>query len=162
MAKIHLRFGQPLLDDGIDAIERWAYNQEISIETANVRSFHAAMKVLVDVNEDGDTYFGLCLYPLFDEKLVHPRITYGHYVYKRTKYPMLIIHGDHICGLETKKQYFITPELVDHIGKTIEGDFDFEYVEHKRVGKTVIQEDEVIYLLGNRPHVYRNEDFIEV
>lgn len=162
MAKIHLCFGQPLLEDGLDAIERLAFNQETSIETANIKSFHAVMKVLVRANEDDDTYFSLCLYPLFDEKLVHPSITFGHYVYKRTRYPKLIVHGDHIGGLETKKRYFITPELVDHIGKKIEGDFDFEYIEHKRVGKTLIQEDEVIYLLGNRSHVYRNEEFVKI
>lgn len=161
MANIHLHFGQPLLDRGLDDLEQWAYNQEVSIETANVKSFHTVMKVLIGGNEDGDTYFGLCLYPLFYEKINHPRISYGQYVHKRTRYPKLIIHGDHIGGLETKKRYFITPELVDHIGKTIESDFDIEYVEHKRVGKIVIQ-DEVIYLLGNRPHVYRNDDFIEI
>jgi hypothetical protein len=162
MAKIHLHFGQPLLDDGIDDLERWAYNQEVSIESANVNSFQTIMKVLIRGDEDGDTYFSLCFYPLFEEKLMHPRITFGYYVYKRTRYPKLIIHGDHIGGIETKKRYFITPELVDHLGKTIESDFDFEYVEHKRVGKTILKDDEVIYLLGGRPHAYRNEDFIEI
>jgi hypothetical protein len=162
MAKIHLYFGQPLLDKGLDDLERWAYNQEVSLETANISSFQTIMRVLIDGNTDGDTYFSLCLYPLFDEKLIHPRITFGRYVYKQTRYPKLTIHGDHIRGTETKKRYFITPELVDHLGKTIESDFDFEYVEHKRVGKTVLKDDEVIYLLGGRPHVYRNENFIEV
>ena len=162
MAKIHLHFGQPLLDKGLDDLERWAYNQEVSIETANIRSFQTVMRVLIGGNEDGDTYFALSLYPLLEEKLIHPRITFGHYVYKKTRYPKLIIHGDHIGGLETKQQYFITPELVDHIGRTIESDFDFEYIDHKREGKTVIHEDEVIYLLGNRLHVYRNENFIEI
>ena len=162
MAKIHLHFGQPLLDDGKEDLERWAYNQEVSIETANVSSFQAIMNVLIKENEDYDTYFALCFYPLFDEKLMHPRITFGHYVYKRTRYPKLTIHGDHIGGLETKKRYFITPELVDHLVKTIESDFDFEYVEHKRVGKTVPKDNEVIYLLGGRPHIYRSENFIEI
>ena len=162
MAKIHLHFGQPLLDDGIDSLERWAYNHEASIETANISSFSTVMSVLIKGNSDDDTYFDLCLYPLFDEKLTLPRITCETYVYKRTRYPKLIIHGDHISGIETKKRYFITPELVDHIGKTIESDFDFEYVENKRVGKTVLQDDEVIYLLGGRPHIYRSENFIEI
>lgn len=162
MAKIHLHFGQPLLDDGIDDLERWAYNQEVSIETANISSFQTVMRALIDGNEGGDTYFALCLYPLFDEKLIYPRITLEHYIYKQTRYPKLTIHGDHLGGLETKSRYFITPELVDHLGKIIESDFDFEYVEHNRVGKTVLKDDEVIYLLGGRPHVYRNENFIEI
>jgi hypothetical protein len=161
MAKIHLHFGQPLLEDGIDALERWAYNQEVSIETANISSFKTVMNVLIGGNEDGDTYFDLCLYPLFAEKLVLPRITAGHYEYKRVRYPKITIHGDHIKGSETKKNYFITDELVNQLGKDIEDDFDFEFVELKRVGKTVPKNNEVIYLLGGVPHIYHDDNFIE-
>jgi len=162
MAKIHLYFGQPLLEDGIDALERWAYNQEVSIETANISSFQTVMNVLIGGNADGDTYFDLCLYPLFHEKLALPRITVGCYVYKRARYPKITIHGDHITGLETKKDYFFTDELVNQLGKHIEDDFDFEFVELKRVGKTVPKNNEVIYLLGGIPHIYHSEKFIEV
>jgi hypothetical protein len=162
MAKIHLHFGQPLLDDGIDALERWAYNHEVSIEKANVSSFHTVMKVLIVGNADGDNYFGLCLYPLFNEALVLPSITVGHYEYKRARYPKITIHGDHIKGSDTKNDYFITDELVNQLGKSIEDDFDYEFVESKRVGKTVPKNNEVIYHLGNKSHIYHNEKFIEV
>ena len=162
MAQIDILFGQPLLDYGIDAIERWAYNQEVSIETANISSFKTVMNVLIGENADGDTYFDLCLYPLFYEKLALPRITIGHYLYKRVRYPKLTMHGDHIKGLETKKDYFFTDELVNQLGKHIEDDFDFEFIELKRVGKTVPKNNEVIYLLGGRPHIYHSEQFIEV
>jgi hypothetical protein len=162
MAKIHLHFGQPLLDDGIESLERWAYNHEISIETANISSFKTVMSILIKENEDGDTYFDLCLYSMFDEKLVLPRIISGYYEYKRTRYPKITIQGDHIRGLETKKDYFITDEIVNKLGKHIEDDFDFEFVESKRVGKTIPKNNEVIYLLGGIPHIHHNNDFIEV
>jgi len=162
MAKIHLHFGQPLLDHGIESLERWAYNHEISIETANINSFKTVMSILIKENADGDTYFDLCLYPLFDEKLALPRITAGHYEYKRARYPKITIHGDHFKGLETKKDYFITDEIIKQLGKHIEDDFDFDFVESKRVGKTVPKNNEVIYLLGGVPHIHHNNDFIEV
>ena len=162
MAKIHLHFGQPLLDDGIDSLERWAYNHEVSIETANIRSFHTVMSVLIKGNSDGDTYFDLCLYSLFDEKLALPRISFGLYEYKRVRYPKITIHGDHIKGLETMKDYFITDEIANQLGKNIEDDFDFEFVESKRVGKTTPKNNELIYLLGGVPHIHHNGNFIEV
>jgi len=162
MAKIHLHFGQPLLDDGIDNLELWALNQEISIETANIRSFKTVVNVLMKENSDGDTYFDLCLYSMFDEQIALPSISLGHYEYKRARYPKITIHGDHIRGLETKKDYFFTDELVNQLGKHIENDFDFEFVESKRVGKTVPKNNEVIYLLGDVPHIHHNDNFIEV
>jgi hypothetical protein len=162
MAKIHLHFGQPLLDDGIDSLERWAYNQEVSIETANINSFKTVMSVLIKVNSDGDSYFDLCLYPMFDEKLELPRIIIGYYEFKRKLYPKITIQGDHIRGLETKKDYFITDEIVNQLGKHIEDDFDFEFVESKRVGKTAPKNNEVIYLLGDIPHIHHNNNFIEI
>jgi hypothetical protein len=162
MAKIHLHFGQPLLDDGIESLERWAYNHEVSIETANVSSFHTVMKALMAGNADGNTYFDLCLYPLLNEKLALPKITVGHYEYKRARYPKITIHGDHIKGLETRTEYFITDEIVNQLGKNIEDDFDYEFIELKRVGKTIPKNNEVIYLLGGKPHIYHNEGFIEV
>lgn len=162
MGKIHLHFGQPLLDDGIDSLERWAYNHEVSIETANINSFHTVLSVLIKGNADGDIYFDLCLYPLFGERLALPRVTAGYYEYKRTRYPKITIHGDHIKGLETKKDYFFTDELVNQLGRDIEDDFDFEFVELKRVGKTVPKNNEVIYLLGGVPHIHHQNNFIEV
>ena len=91
-----------------------------------------------------------------------PTITSGHYVYRRVRYPKITIHGDHIKGLESKKDYFITDELVNQLGKSVEDDFDFEFVESKRVGKTVPKNNEVIYLLGGVPHIHHNDNFIEI
>jgi hypothetical protein len=162
MAKIYLFFGQPLFEKGLASNELWAFNKEVSIETANIDSFRTVMKVLIGENKDGDTYFDLCLYPLFHEKLVLPSITTGHYEYKRTKYPKITIHGHYIKGLETKRDYFITDEIVSQLGKEIEDDFDYEFIESKRSGKIVLKNNEVIYHLGNKPHIYHNEKFIEV
>ena len=162
MAKINLHFGQPLLDHGIESLERWAYNQEVSIETANIRSFKTVMNVLLKGNSDGDTYFDLCLYPIFDEQLALPRIIVGYYEFMQTRYPKITIQGDHIRGLETKKDYFITDEIVNQLGKHIEEDFDFEFIESKRVGKTIPKNNEVIYLLGGIPHIHHNNNFIEI
>jgi hypothetical protein len=162
MAKIYLYFGQPLLDKGLAANEQFAFNQEISIETANLRSFKTVMNVLIKENSDADTYFSLCLYPLLNEALVLPSITVGHYEYKRVRYPKITIHGDHIKGLESQKDYFMTDELVNLLGKSVEDDFDFEFVESKRVGKTTPKNNEVIYLLGDVPHIHHNDNFIEV
>jgi hypothetical protein len=136
MSKIHLYFGQPLFEKGLISNEQWAFNQEVSIETANVESFKAILSVLVQKNRDGDTYFDLCFICMLDEKVFVPRITYEYYVHKRTRYPKITIHGDHLRGLETKKDYFITDELVNQLGRYIEDDFDYEFIESKRVGKT--------------------------
>jgi len=91
-----------------------------------------------------------------------PRIIVGHYVFKRTRYPKITIYGDHIKGFETKKDYFLTDEIVNLLGKYIEDDFDYEFIELKRVGKILPKNNEVIYLLNGRPHIYHSEQFIEV
>jgi hypothetical protein len=60
------------------------------------------------------------------------------------------------------KDYFITDEIANQWGKNIEDDFDFEFVESKRVGKTTPKNNELIYLLGGVPHIHHNGNFIEV
>ena len=162
MAKIELYFGHPQIDENIDAIEWRACNQDINIETSVIRGFQSLHKILTRRNEDNDTYFELVLIIGFSIFCEFPKVTTGVYRHNGFVYPKMVIHSDVCTYKESNEQFFITDEYINHIGIEIDKEFDYEYFGFKRLGKSTLVSNEVIYQLGNKPHIYHEGNFIEI
>lgn len=161
MAKIELYFGHPQQDKHWDGVEECAYNHDVNIETAVIRGFQAVNSVTTRQYEQGN-YFELVLMSLTKCLYKLPLITTGVYKHKGFVYPKLIIHGDILKDGDSGKKTFLKDEHIEYIGKNFDDDFDYEYFEFKRIGRTSFLNDEVIYHLRNKPHIYHEGNFIEV
>jgi len=161
MAKIEIMFGGPTSDKVLLQNEEWAFNHEVSIESANIGTFNAVMNVLVRKNEDNLNYFDLCFISLSGGEMIAPKITSGTHLIKRTRYPKLTIHGDYLKDRKTNTQVLISDQFAEQIGRYIEEDFDYEYLEISRVGSIKANKSDVIYLIGDKPHLHLNGKFIK-
>jgi hypothetical protein len=161
MASLELYFGHPQKEKSWDGVEDCAYNQEINIESAVIRGFQAVNSVLTKPNEQGDNYFELVLMCLTRCSYKFPRVTTGVYKRRGFVYPKLVIHGDTLKDKGSGKRTFLTDEFIEYIGKEFDSDFDYEYFDFKRFGVASLLNDEVIYLLHEKPHIYQSGKFIE-
>lgn len=161
MAKIELFFGTPTHEKGILGNEEWAMNHEVSLEKANIDSFMSVLGVLTRKNEKDQDYFTYAFGSITGFDPIRPVITYGSYQFNKTKYPKITIHGDYLIDEEINMEVFISDEFIERIGKFIEDDFDYEFVEFKRTGKVKIKRNEIVYLIGGKPHFHHNGKFLE-
>lgn len=161
MAKIELYFGHPQQEKSWKGVEEHAYNQNINIESAVIRGFKAVNSVLIRSNEQGDNYFELVLMCLTKCSYKFPKVTTGIYKRRGFVYPKLVIHGDTLKDKESGKRNFLTDEFIESIGKEFDNDFDYEYFDFKRFGRASLLNDEVIYLLHEKSHIYQSGKFIE-
>lgn len=162
MSKIELYFGFPSHEKGIKGNEEWALNHEVSIEKANIDSFKSVLEVLTRKNEVDADYFTYAFASFTGLGMIHPIITYGSYQFNKSKYPKITIQGDYLVDEDTNNEVFITDKLIEQLGKCIEDDFDYEFVEFKRIGKVKIRKNEIIYLICGKPHIHHNGKFLEV
>ena len=162
MAKIELYFGHPQQEKSWQGVEDHAYNQNINIESAVIRGFQAVNSVLIKKNADNDTYFELVLISWIGVNCKLPKITTGIYRQRGFTFPKLVIHGDTCKVKSSGEKIFISDEYINCIGNDFDSDFDYEYFGFKRFGKASLVNDQVIYQLGNKPHIYHEGNFIEV
>lgn len=162
MAKIEIYFGHPQQEKHWDGVEDCAYNQDINIESAVIRGFKAINSVLTKQNEQDDNYFELVALSLTGQLYKFPKITTGIYKERGFVFPKLIIHGDTLKHKDTGKRIFLSDEVVELIGKDFDSDFDYEYFGFKRIGRSTLLDNEIVYQLRNKPHIYRDGNFMEI
>jgi hypothetical protein len=96
MAKIELLFGGPIAHDEEISVENYAYNWDVSIETAVIRKFKSWISYLSSKSDDKDnTFFELLLFIGINQMLKLPKITSGTYCHNGFVLPKIIIHSDH-------------------------------------------------------------------
>lgn len=155
MAKIELLFGGPTTHAEEISVENYAYNWDVSIETAVIHQFRFWINHLSGKkNDDDDTFFELLLFIGINQMLRLPKITAGTYRHRGFVLPKMIIHGD--CGIdkETGQPVFLTECHINLIGSNFEDEIAYEYFEHLRCGTVQAQKDQAIYLLGDKPHIF--------
>ena len=108
MAKIELHFGGPTTTDEEISVENYAYNWDVSIETAVIRQFRFWINHLSSKkNNDDDTFFELLLFISINQMLRLPKITAGTYRHRGFVLPKMIIHGDCRFDKETGQPIFL-------------------------------------------------------
>ena len=161
MAKIELYFGNPTTDKEWEMVEAESRAGDICIESAVIQDFYSIVKPLLVKTMDGDNYFELVLYRLFDVLVKLPDITMGAYKHNGFVLPKMTIHGEYAEDKETHEKIMISDRMVEDLGSEFEYKWNFEYFDFKRIGKVEVLKNEVIYLFKNKPHVYRFGSFIE-
>ena len=130
MARIELLFGGPIAHDEEISVENYAYNWDVSIETAVIRKFKSWISNLANKTSDkGDTFFELLLYIGINEMLKLPKITAGTYRNRGFVLPKIIIHGN--CGVDkqTGNSVLLTESYANIIGSNFEDEIGYEYFE---------------------------------
>ena len=123
-------FGGPIAHDEEISVENYAYNWDVSIETAVIRKFKSWISNLANKTSDkGDTFFELLLYIGINEMLKLPKITAGTYRHKGFVLPKIIIHGH--CGVDkqTGNSVLLKEDYVNIIGRNFEDEIGYEYFE---------------------------------
>ena len=162
MAKIELHFGGPTTTDEEISVENYAYNWDVSIETAVIRQFRFWINHLSSKkNNDDDTFFELLLFIGINQMLRLPKITAGTYRHRGFVLPKMIIHGD--CGFdkETSQSIFLNDSYINLIGGNFEDEIAYEYYEYQRSGPVTAPKGQTIYLLGDKPHIFDAGNFYE-
>ena len=161
MAKIELYFGNPTTEKEWEMVEAEARAGDICIESAVIQDFYSIVKLLLVKTKEGDNYFELVLYRLFDVLVILPRITMGAYKHNGFVLPKMTIHGECAKDKETHEKIIISDKMVEDLGSEFEYKWNFEYFDFKIIGRVEALKHETLYLLKNKPHVYRSGTFIE-
>ena len=161
MAKIELYFGNPTTEKEWEMVEAEARAGDICIESAVIQDFYSIVKPLLAKTKEGDNYFELVIYRLFDVLVTLPDITMGAYKHNGFVLPKMTIQREYAEDKETQEKIMISDKIVEDLGREFEYRWNFEYFDFKRIGKVEVLENEVIYLLKNKLHVYRSGSFIE-
>lgn len=134
MAKIELLFGGPIAHDEEISVENYAYNWDVSIETAVIRKFKSWISSLSIKSDDKDnTFFELLLFIGINQMLKLPKITSGTYSHKGFVLSKIIIHGD--CGVDkqTGNLVSLTESYINIIGGNFEEEIGYEYFEYRQI-----------------------------
>ncbi|MBU3562034.1 hypothetical protein [Polynucleobacter hallstattensis] len=134
MAKIELLFGGPIAHDEEISVENYAYNWDVSIETAVIRKFKSWISYLSIKSDDKDnTFFELLLFIGINQMLKLPKITSGTYSHKGFVLPKIIIHGDRGVDKQTGNSVSLTESCINIIGNNFEGEIGYEYFEYQQI-----------------------------
>jgi len=162
MAKIELLLGAPTTSVREGEIEELVYDCNINLETAVIMRVKALLKWLAKVNKDNQSYLDLIATIEIGLPVQLPKISFGIYKYGGYVLPKMIINGFHLKDMSTSNQSLISNKVIDAIGLDIENTFEFEYWGFQRVGRVIPSKSDVIYYLGDRPHIYHSGQFIAV
>ena len=134
MAKIELLFGAPIAHDEEISVENYAYNWDVSIETAVIRKFKSWISYLSIKSDDKDnTFFELLLFIGINQMLKLPKITSGTYRHKGFVLPKIIIHGDRGVDKQTGNSVSLTESCINIIGNNFENEIGYEYFEYRQI-----------------------------
>jgi len=132
MAKIDLLFGGPITYDEEISVENYAYNRDVSIETAVIRQFKFWISDLSNKTSDkGDTFFELLLFIGTNEMLKLPKITAGTYCHKGFLLPKIIINGNYGTDKQAGNSVLLTKSYINIIGNNFEDEIGYEYFENQ-------------------------------
>ena len=134
MAKIELLFGGPIAHDEEMSVENYAYNWDVSIETAVIRKFKSWISYLSSKSDDKDnTFFELLLFIGINQMLKLPKITSGTYCHNGFVLPKIIIHSDHGVDKKTGNTVLLTESCINIIGNNFEDEIGYEYFEYRQI-----------------------------
>jgi hypothetical protein len=133
MAKIELYFGNPTTDKEWEMVEAEARSGDLCIESAVIQDFYSIVKPLLAKTKDGDNYFELVLFRLFDVLVKLPDITMGAYRHNGFVLPKMTIHGEYAKDKETHEKIMISDQMVEDLGSEFEYKWKLYYLSMDRL-----------------------------
>lgn len=131
---IELRFGNPSTEEKQEFINNKAIEFDLSVERALIVEFEH-MFTDVWMRKNGDNLFELLFMVTTGEDIRCRNVTVGTYAHNGTKYPKVTIHGDYLDKVDSNGRLWINDEMVDAIGKEIDINFEYSYVDFLRIKK---------------------------
>jgi hypothetical protein len=129
---IELRFAGASTEERQELINKRAIEYDVSVERVLIVDFEDMFNDSW-MRKDRQNIFELLI--LIDTgKDVHCRnVSFGTYVHNGSRYPKVIIHGDYLDIKDSDERLWINDETAYFLGKELDLNFDYEFVEFLRV-----------------------------
>ena len=129
---IELRFAGASTEERQELINKRAIEYDVSVERVLIVDFEDMFNDSW-MRKDRQNIFELLI--LIDTgKDVHCRnVSFGTYVHKGSRYPKVIIHDDYLDIKYSDERLWINDETAYFLGKELDLNFDYEFVEFLRV-----------------------------
>ena len=132
VSNLELRFGPPSTNEKQDFINRRAIEYDMSVERTLIYEFEQ-MFHNIWMRKDRENIFELLLLITTGEKVECQNVTLGAYILNKTLYPKIVIHGDYLDIVNLSGRIWINDEIINSVGKELDENFDYEYVEFLRI-----------------------------
>ena len=140
---IEMYFGNPFAEDIKSKLEQRAVDWERSIQFIYLDEFkhifhHYSKRKKFDVEVYGKhslTMFDSCCvyFANIDGVFYSPPVKLGTYTYNNFRYSKLILKDGWLRNEKKKKEFPLTDEVIEKLGKEYENMFKFEFIEFKRL-----------------------------
>jgi hypothetical protein len=131
---IEIRFGNPSCEKKQKKIEDGAIEYGFSLEKMLLYDFERCLNETW-IRKEGDSIFQLFSIYLFDTHVKNPKVSFGTYKFKDTLYPKLVFDDDYLDKSDSVGRIWMSDEMIKKIGKEIDENFDYEYVDFQRIKK---------------------------
>ena len=131
---IEVRFGNPSSEEKRKKIEQGAIEYGFSLEKMLLYDFERVLNETW-MREEGSSIFQLFSIYLFGTHIKNPKATFGTYKFKDSLYPKLVFHDDYWDKSDSDGRIWINDEMIEKIGKEIDENFEYEYVDFLRIAK---------------------------
>lgn len=133
-SRIELRFGLPSSVEREELVAKRAIEHSVSIERVLCVDFRD-MLTEVWMQKGRENIFELLIFIHAKEKVVCSDVRFGTYMHNGFRYPKAIIQSDYLNIVNSDKRLWLSDEVINLIGKDLDENFDFEYVDFLRVKK---------------------------
>lgn len=133
-SKIELRFGPPSSAWREELTTKRAIECNISYERMLLIDFED-MFINAWMKEDRESIFELLIFIHAGVKVDCRNVSFGTYIHNGFKYPKVVMQSDTFKSKKSGKLVRLSDSVINSMGEHLDGDFDFEYVEFKRIGK---------------------------
>jgi len=134
VSNLELRFGHPSTKDREELIYKRAIEYDVSIERVLLVDFED-MLTNTWMKKDRANIFELLILIYAGESVFCPNVSFGTYTHNGSRYPKVVIHGDYLNIKNSNRRLWLNDEIVDAIGKELDENFEFEYIDFLRVRK---------------------------
>lgn len=132
VSNLELRFGPPSTKDREDLVNKRAIEFDISVERVWLVDFED-MLTNTWMRKNKENIFELLILIHTGESVVCPDVSFGTYIHNGSRYPKIVIHGDYLDIKDSKGRLWINDETANFLGKELDLNFDFEFVDFLRI-----------------------------
>lgn len=129
---IELRFGGASTEDRQELINKRAIEYDVSIERVLIVDFEAMFNDTW-MRKDRRNIFELLIFIATGKNVHCQNVSFGTYMHQGSRYPKVVIHDDYLDIKDSNGRLWINDETANFIGRELDLNFDFEFVESLRL-----------------------------